>query len=98
MNPLVHTVMVNESDGPSVDGGVHDRDRGNENQAFMSGGIASHAVSKIDQHGEDEHADYGTGILRLGIDAWKRSNFAIHRIRGGKYAEDHHEAREPEAR
>ena len=97
MAPLVHVVLVNEGQGPTVDGRVHDPDGGNENEPLVSRGITAHAVGEIDQHGKNQHPAHGNSVEGLGIEVWKRSGVSSECIRSRSDTENDHETRQAEA-
>src|SRR5271157_2001410 len=56
---------LDESERPSGDGGDRDTDGGNDDDAFVGGGIEAGAESEKDQHGEDEHVRHRNHVKGL---------------------------------
>ena len=63
---------VDHREGPARDGGDHDADGGDEDDAFVRGRIETSAERGKDKHGEDEHVGHGDYVEGLHIEArWR---------------------------
>ena len=60
---------MDHGEGPAGDGGNHDSNGGDEDDAFVSGRIEAGAERGKDKHGEDEHIRHGNDVESLYIEA-----------------------------
>ena len=81
---------VNHGKGPAGDGGDHDSDGGDEDDALVGGRIEAGAKSKKDKDCKNEHIRHGDDVEGFHIEASGRVGPGK-RLGSGQDAEDDHE-------
>lgn len=77
-------------DRPTSNGGDHQCDGADKDEAFVGRRIGTGAEGEEDEGGEDQHIRHGNDIEEFWIGG-RRRGVAVERIRGGQNAEDHHQ-------
>ena len=84
-------------DGPTGDGGDHQCDGADKDEAFVGRGIGTGAKGEKDEGREDQHVCQGDDVEKFRIDG-RRGGVAVERIRRGQDAEDDHETGQEKSR
>src|SRR5439155_1204293 len=89
-------ISVNHGEGPTRDGGDHQCNRGDEDEAFVRRRIEAGPEGEKDQRRKNQHIRDGNDVKNFRIHVWIAAT-ANERIGGRQYSKDYHETRQEEA-